>query len=121
MTTAQIPECLRNFVFEKSFPPTFTAGPGSDILGSNLAISLGAALYLNPESGKDARLWFAALWANEIEWLVSPEHAADFLDNGNEIAWISAAFGLLDCSPSLTDWAYAAVGAQKVRQSDEQY
>jgi hypothetical protein len=47
----------------------------------------------------------------KVGWVVSPEHAADFLDNGNEIAWISAASGLLVSNPNLTDWAYAAVSA----------
>jgi hypothetical protein len=111
MTTAQIPECLRNFVFEKAFPPTFTAGPGSDILGSNLAISLGAALYLNPESGQDARLWWAALWVHEIGWVVDAQRAVDYLDNCNEVGWISMVNRLLVSNPNLTDWAYAAVSA----------
>lgn len=94
--TTEIPAALAAFRFDK-VPPT-----------GDLAVSLGAALYWNPESAHEARIWCASLWIRATHAEMAPERVADYFDNCNEAGWIDLAGRVLASHPELTAWAEAA-------------
>lgn len=98
-TPTQIPATLASFRFDK-VPPA-----------GDLTMSLGAALYWNPEQAREARIWWAGLWTQAARVETTPEHAARYVDNCNEAGWIDVAGRVLASHPELTAWAEAAIAA----------
>jgi hypothetical protein len=75
-------------------------------------------LYWNPESGREARLWWAGLWVQAVRCDRTADWVVDYFDGCNEVGWIDLAFRVLTDHPDLTDWAEKALGGVAPVEAD---